>query len=161
MPHNIKVPRAFWDTGAEVEADPKYHWEKFQHPILSKHESQQPSERDLRALDAYHFNKVYGTSPRERRKHEDMQRKWRSILMETPKRPLTETQMEAIYQVLDHRVSIIQGPPGTGKTTTSVTLIRSWVQGMRYVPVLASAYSNVAVDQMLAGLVEDGVKCVR
>ena len=111
------------------------------HPLLG---GTQPSRDDLAYLDAYGLNHdlgVHNPNIRER-----MKRKWRDVLMDTPKRPLTETQMEAIYQILEKRVSIIQGPPGTGKTTTSVTLIRSWVQGMGISPVLASAYSNVAVD---------------
>lgn len=47
------------------------------------------------------------------------------------------------------------------QTTTSVTLLKLWVKDLGKGPALASAYSNVAVDQMLGGLIKRGVRAIR
>ncbi|CAE7767550.1 NAM7, partial [Symbiodinium necroappetens] len=62
-------------------------------------------------------------------------------------------------------LSLIQGPPGTGKTTTTCHLVRRLVekhcQDSRGCNILVAADSNVAVDQLLAGLIRLGVKALR
>lgn len=56
-------------------------------------------------------------------------------------------------------VSLVHGPPGTGKTTVLVEIIRQSVaQGGR---VLATAPSNIAVDNMLEKLHETNLRVVR
>ncbi len=54
---------------------------------------------------------------------------------------------------------LIHGPPGTGKTTTAVEVIRQEVRRDRR--VLATAASNVAVDNVLEFLLREGVSAVR
>jgi superfamily I DNA and/or RNA helicase len=73
---------------------------------------------------------------------------------------LNHWQREAVKSCLAARdVGIVHGPPGTGKTTVLVELIRHAVdRGQR---VLASAPSNVAVDNMLEKLLRAGVDAVR
>ncbi|HIF16209.1 MAG TPA: hypothetical protein EYQ85_03035 [Candidatus Poseidoniales archaeon] len=76
------------------------------------------------------------------------------------KYPLNDSQREAVELSLKSKVSIIQGPPGTGKTHTAVQLVRTWVKrGMG--PILVCAESNVAVDNLLNGLLENEVMAVR
>ncbi|MFB6240834.1 MAG: AAA domain-containing protein, partial [Gemmatimonadota bacterium] len=53
----------------------------------------------------------------------------------------------------------MHGPPGTGKTTTAIEVIRQHVE--RGDSVLATAASNVAVDNMLEFLARQRVPCVR
>jgi ATP-dependent RNA/DNA helicase IGHMBP2 len=73
---------------------------------------------------------------------------------------LNASQREAIAFALSGQdVSIIHGPPGTGKTTTVAALIRQATE--RGEKVLATAPSNLAVDNLLERLLRAGVKAVR
>ena len=73
---------------------------------------------------------------------------------------LNAYQREAVEKALAAQdVALVHGPPGTGKTTVLVEIIRQAVaQGKR---VLASAPSNIAVDNLLEKLLETGLDAVR
>ena len=64
-------------------------------------------------------------------------------------------------------VTLIQGPPGTGKTTTAVEIVVTWLEQMKTAPgkgksqILVSGFSNIAVDNIMTGLLDQGVKCLR
>ena len=73
---------------------------------------------------------------------------------------LDESQQSAIETAVKQRLTIIQGPPGTGKTHTAVHLMKALIE-MGRGPILACAESNVAVDNLLEGLLELGVRAVR
>lgn len=88
---------------------------------------------------------------------------------------LNHSQLRALFAAVQLPVSLIQGPPGTGKTTTAtsiltaITLLKynrlavggSAAQGQKNAKILACAHSNVATDNLLAGLVKTGVKVLR
>ena len=73
---------------------------------------------------------------------------------------LNDSQAEAFSNAMLHRLSIIQGPPGTGKTHTAVRILAAWARN-GVGPILAVADSNVAVDNLLEGLLDCGVKAIR
>ena len=73
---------------------------------------------------------------------------------------LDDSQVSAIETAVNQRFSIIQGPPGTGKTHTAVHLLKGLID-MGRGPILATAESNVAVDNLLEGLLNLGVRAVR
>ena len=73
---------------------------------------------------------------------------------------LDESQQLAMETAVSQRLTMIQGPPGTGKTHTAVHLLRSLID-MGRGPILACAESNVAVDNLLEGLLNLGVQAIR
>eukprot|EP00898_Chlorokybus_atmophyticus_P000570 jgi/Chlat1/1513/Chrsp12S02079 len=73
---------------------------------------------------------------------------------------MNDSQKKAIEVALQRRLTLWQGPPGTGKTHTVVRFIALCRQLTGH-QVLACADSNVAVDNMVSGLVGLGVRVVR
>lgn len=76
-----------------------------------------------------------------------------------------ESQAQAVASSSTRSVSLIQGPPGTGKTRTAVQILKHWTQTTKKARkkscVLATSDSNIAVDNLLEGLVRAGVRAVR
>ena len=79
--------------------------------------------------------------------------------------PLNPSQRLAVKNALGSSLSVWQGPPGTGKTRTLIAYIGAAVhfaaiQNRRgkSPTVLATAASNVAVDNILEGLVKESFK---
>ncbi|KDN39857.1 P-loop containing nucleoside triphosphate hydrolase protein [Tilletiaria anomala UBC 951] len=79
-----------------------------------------------------------------------------------PQIGLNTSQVKAIAAMLGNRISLIQGPPGTGKTRTiaeAVHLLKSHFKVHQ--PILLTAHTNVAVDNLAEGAVNRGLKVVR
>eukprot|EP00397_Hematodinium_sp_SG-2012_P022023 GEMP01022787.1.p1 GENE.GEMP01022787.1~~GEMP01022787.1.p1 ORF type:complete len:834 (+),score=138.32 GEMP01022787.1:39-2504(+) len=75
---------------------------------------------------------------------------------------LNESQADALTHAASARLTLIQGPPGTGKTTTAVQIIVAMVLNeMCPLPILVSADSNTAVDNLVKGVAKEGVKVMR
>ena len=73
---------------------------------------------------------------------------------------LNQSQYEAVIGALTRRLTLIQGPPGTGKTYTAIEILTTMIKH-KVGPILATADSNVAVDNLLQGLLEKGIKAIR
>jgi superfamily I DNA and/or RNA helicase len=73
---------------------------------------------------------------------------------------LNERQKKAIRYCLaldeENPFFMIHGPPGTGKTTTIIELVRQLIS--RKKRVLVTSHTNVAVDNVLEGLLEEDPK---
>ena len=69
-------------------------------------------------------------------------------------------QRDAAKSAMVGRLTLIQGPPGTGKTHTGVRILEAWSK-QDIGTILAVADSNVAVDNLLEGLLSLGVRALR
>lgn len=73
---------------------------------------------------------------------------------------LNDSQQQAVRLALGARdIALIHGPPGTGKTTTLLEVVLQAVR--RGERVLVAAPSNLAVDNLLEGLVRHGSRVAR
>ncbi|CAE7192290.1 upf1 [Symbiodinium natans] len=84
----------------------------------------------------------------------------------TPTAELNFSQTRALNASTVRTVTLVQGPPGTGKTTTCVQVLRRWVMMMpakrrKTTSILATSGSNIAVDNLVEGLVAMGINAVR
>ena len=77
------------------------------------------------------------------------------IETEALQRGCNPSQARAVAHAARRRLTLVHGPPGTGKTRTAVEIIRMWVRERR-TPVLVSADSNIAVDNLCLGCIESG-----
>ncbi|OCF74278.1 hypothetical protein I204_04648 [Kwoniella mangroviensis CBS 8886] len=79
-----------------------------------------------------------------------------------PKVGLNESQMRAIAMMLSERLSLVQGPPGTGKTRVIIETIKLLKKHWQIPhPILVTAHTNVAVDNLLSGLRAHDIKALR
>ncbi|ORY32931.1 P-loop containing nucleoside triphosphate hydrolase protein [Naematelia encephala] len=79
-----------------------------------------------------------------------------------PPLSLNQSQMKAIAMMLSERLSLVQGPPGTGKTRVIIETIKLVKHHWQVpFPILVCAHTNVAVDNLLSGLRQNGIKAVR
>eukprot|EP00492_Amphilonche_elongata_P005797 TRINITY_DN959_c0_g1_i1.p1 TRINITY_DN959_c0_g1~~TRINITY_DN959_c0_g1_i1.p1 ORF type:complete len:202 (+),score=69.61 TRINITY_DN959_c0_g1_i1:50-655(+) len=88
------------------------------------------------------------------------QREAMNKVMQESKR-LNDSQRHAIARALESNLFLVQGPPGTGKLTTAIQLIKVYKHVFPKSKILASAYSNVAVDRIHQGAMDLGCKSVR
>ncbi|KAI0077675.1 P-loop containing nucleoside triphosphate hydrolase protein [Panus rudis PR-1116 ss-1] len=75
---------------------------------------------------------------------------------------LNSTQIRAVAMMLGQRFTLVQGPPGTGKTKTIIEackLLKAHFEVPH--PVLLCTYTNVAVDNLVEGLLSAGLKPLR
>ncbi|KAL1743074.1 P-loop containing nucleoside triphosphate hydrolase protein [Schizophyllum fasciatum] len=75
---------------------------------------------------------------------------------------LNATQRRAVATMVGQRISLVQGPPGTGKTRTiieTVKLLKVHFEVPQ--PLMICTYTNVAVDNLVEGLVNAGLKPLR
>ncbi|CAK9024395.1 unnamed protein product [Durusdinium trenchii] len=75
---------------------------------------------------------------------------------------LNKSQIDSLVLSSTRRLTLIQGPPGTGKTTTAVQIVAAMVRyGLVDLPILVTADSNTAVDNLVKGIGKTGVNIVR
>eukprot|EP00930_Biecheleria_cincta_P061035 TRINITY_DN46600_c0_g1_i1.p1 TRINITY_DN46600_c0_g1~~TRINITY_DN46600_c0_g1_i1.p1 ORF type:complete len:1026 (+),score=160.36 TRINITY_DN46600_c0_g1_i1:277-3078(+) len=74
---------------------------------------------------------------------------------------LNESQREAVLSAAGRRLSLIQGPPGTGKTHVSVQLLLLFKRMRVGRPCLVVSHNNIAVDNIAASALRQGLKVVR
>ncbi len=99
-------------------------------------------------------------------------KRWHAVLSGSPPRFLTRARGPALEHRLNAEqaaaldladraedLALVHGPPGTGKTTVLVEIVRR--AAARGEKVLATAPSNLAVDNLVERLVASGLSCVR
>lgn len=75
---------------------------------------------------------------------------------------LNASQREALRHALcAQHMALIHGPPGTGKTRTLIALAAHLAHAPDALPILATAASNMAVDNLATRAAEAGLRVVR
>lgn len=82
---------------------------------------------------------------------------------------LNPSQRAAMDAAMNRRLTLVQGPPGTGKTSSSTAIVQAWIDkvkatnrgGMGNDKIFCGSDSNIAVDNLLEGLLKKGVRAVR
>jgi len=78
---------------------------------------------------------------------------------------LNESQRLAVEGAATNRLTLIQGPPGTGKTAVAIRILQHWARlsarSESRNPILATSDSNIAVDNLVEGCANAGLKVIR
>ena len=82
---------------------------------------------------------------------------------------LNASQRLAVEGATTHRLTLVQGPPGTGKTAVAIRILQHWARvaaascsnGEKPKPILATSDSNIAVDNLVEGCANVGLRVVR
>ena len=84
---------------------------------------------------------------------------------------LNSSQRLAVEGAASNRLTLIQGPPGTGKTAVAIRILKHWSRlaaseadcfsGKGANPILATSDSNIAVDNLVEGCANVGLRVVR
>jgi len=82
---------------------------------------------------------------------------------------LNASQRLAVEGAATNRLTLVQGPPGTGKTQVAIRIVRHWAKlaasqvngGNNPYPILATSDSNIAVDNLVEGCANAGLRVIR
>jgi len=82
---------------------------------------------------------------------------------------LNASQRLAVQGATTNRLTLVQGPPGTGKTAVAIRILQHWARlavaqakyGENPSPILATSDSNIAVDNLVEGCANVGLRVVR
>eukprot|EP00804_Cyclotella_cryptica_P015800 CCRYP_006321-RD/>CCRYP_006321-RD protein AED:0.23 eAED:0.23 QI:746/1/1/1/1/1/7/622/1091 len=82
---------------------------------------------------------------------------------------LNASQSLAVKGAVTNRLTLVQGPPGTGKTAVAIRILQHWARlavaqarpGENPAPILATSDSNIAVDNLVEGCANVGLRVVR
>jgi len=83
---------------------------------------------------------------------------------------LNASQSLAVQGAASNRLTLVQGPPGTGKTAVAIRILQHWARlamaeayetGENPAQILATSDSNIAVDNLVEGCANIGLKVVR
>ena len=76
-----------------------------------------------------------------------------------------QSQLNAFNRMISKELAIVQGPPGTGKTFTSVVALESLIKAFgkcrEATPIIVSAQTNHALDQLLMECIKNDANVVR
>jgi hypothetical protein len=102
---------------------------------------------------------------------EDATRDASSLALETygALEGLNASQQLAVQGASTNRLTLVQGPPGTGKTAVAIRILQHWARlaaseagsGQSPSPILATSDSNIAVDNLVEGCANVGLRVVR
>ncbi len=74
---------------------------------------------------------------------------------------VNKDQEEAVKGALYRTISLIHGPPGTGKTHVACKIIQQYLAAASRCPILVTAETNLAVDNLCERLLPLGIRVVR
>ena len=150
-PKDLKKGQWRLDRGANRVAHDRMH-----EALISFHSTEREVSTPLRdlILGTVHDMKASAELPPE------IHGKTSSIRTKDWTAGLNSSQQKAFEKAISQRLTLIQGPPGTGKTFTATRILAHLCQTAGQT-ILATAESNVAVDNLLEGLLDHGVKALR
>ncbi|EME27794.1 endonuclease [Galdieria sulphuraria] len=130
-----------------IQKEPKGGWNDY-HTCSSYLVQLVTSQGRQGTLDELCRSRIFPQSPSEWQKIRQDENDW------------NESQQTAWKNALERRLTLIQGPPGTGKTKTLAKILASLVQLGR-TPILASAYTHIATDNILDELERYNIPAIR
>lgn len=74
---------------------------------------------------------------------------------------LNSSQQLAVEGAVTNRLTLVQGPPGTGKTAVAIRILQHWARMNSDDPILATSDSNIAVDNLVEGCANVGLRVIR
>ena len=75
--------------------------------------------------------------------------------------PLNRDQEEAVKAAIQQRLTLVHGPPGTGKTHVACEIVKRQLALDSSTPILVTAETNLAVDNLCEKLLPLGIRVVR
>jgi len=156
-----------WNSCDEQQSDDEYHYD-YQPSII---DGQQPPNINNDSITTDHHRRP----PRQRshrtneNRDDDAVRDASRLALEKygAFENLNPSQQLAVEGAATNRLTLVQGPPGTGKTAVAIRIIQHWARvssgtnGEQQKPILATSDSNIAVDNLVEGCANVGLRVVR
>jgi len=156
-----------WNSCDEQQSDDEYHYD-YQPSIIDG--QQLPNSNNDSITTSHHRRPPRPRSYRTtENRDDDAVRDASRLALEKygAFENLNPSQQLAVEGAATNRLTLVQGPPGTGKTAVAIRIIQHWARvssgsnGEQQKPIMATSDSNIAVDNLVEGCANVGLRVVR